>query len=287
MKRPKRHHYVSAMQQRQFTDDEGKLYFFQKDHREKGVTRSSPINIFVKSGLYTQFGKDDKKDVSFETDYLSPLESEASTIIYQIISAARSNQKPQLTPKQRASWDEFFCVQNIRSPDVIDPIIEDYPREESAVLDEFEKNIRPLTPEERSSFEDPGELAKRQHNIRATSPSWVSFHENDAMEILNKKGLLIGICRRPRKSFVIGSNPTVKLSDWDHLSDPSAEFWLPIAHDIIVTHYASYGVETLIDIEEDEKIRRINKSIYSQSSVIAGRSCALIASLAGLKKRTK
>ena len=79
MKKPKRHHYVSAMLQRQFTDDEGKLYFFQKDHREKGVIRSSPKNIFVKSDLYTQFDKDGKKNASLETDYLSPLDSAAST----------------------------------------------------------------------------------------------------------------------------------------------------------------------------------------------------------------
>ncbi len=39
MNKPKRQHYVSEMQQRHFTDDEGKLYFFRKSQREKGVLR--------------------------------------------------------------------------------------------------------------------------------------------------------------------------------------------------------------------------------------------------------
>ncbi len=55
MSQPRRQHYVSEMQQRHFTDDKGKLYFFRKSQRETGALQSIPEKIFVEKDHYTLF----------------------------------------------------------------------------------------------------------------------------------------------------------------------------------------------------------------------------------------
>ena len=102
------------------------------------------------------------------------------------------------------------------------------------------------------------------------------------LPILMKKGLGIAVVARPSEAgFVIGSNPVVKLSypGLAHLSDPSVEFWFPIAHDVAVTPIPE-GREELVEVDE-EVTSRINKDIFGQSTVIAGSSREQIKSLYG------
>jgi hypothetical protein len=65
------------------------------------------------------------------------------------------------------------------------------------------------------------------------------------------------------------------------LSDPRIEWWLPIASDVTVSIMASPPQEKLIEGPDDRHIRSLNRLVFNQSRIIAGRSKALIASLAG------
>jgi hypothetical protein len=105
------------------------------------------------------------------------------------------------------------------------------------------------------------------------------------VKVISEKGLLFAIISKPRKSFVVGSHPIVKLAQRDrsHLSDPTVELWFPLAHDIAVTPCFSRGTEKKVEIKEDHHIRHLNQTIFKQSSSIAGRSSALIASLADVR----
>ena len=95
------------------------------------------------------------------------------------------------------------------------------------------------------------------------------------LSLLKNKGLRIGIIRKDTKSFVIGSNPILKMS---HLADTSSEFWLPIAHDIAITPYGSRHTEEISELE-DQKVRSLNEKIFEQSTKIAGCSKKLLCSL--------
>ena len=62
MSKPKRHHSNAEMLQSRFTDEEGRLYFYNKRFPEKGVQRSIPKNIFVGHHLHTQHPDSGEKD---------------------------------------------------------------------------------------------------------------------------------------------------------------------------------------------------------------------------------
>ncbi|MEN3149559.1 hypothetical protein ABCW43_19845 [Neorhizobium sp. IRAMC:178] len=84
----------------------------------------------------------------------------------------------------------------------------------------------------------------------------------------------------PKKSFVLGSRPVVKLTppESNDLRDPRVELWLAIALDIMVGVGPPEQHEIIVDIS-DKNVRLINESVLVQSSQIVGRSKELIASL--------
>ena len=83
MNKPKRQHFNAEMLQRRFTDEEGRLYFYDKRFPEKGIRRSIPKNLFVEKYLYTLHLDSGEKDFSGEGK-LSRLEGEANKIIEKL-----------------------------------------------------------------------------------------------------------------------------------------------------------------------------------------------------------
>lgn len=266
------------MLQQRFTNRKGLLFFFDKRFPEKGILATKPKNLFVVGHLYTITDDKGVKDFSLER-YLATLENEANRLIERIVVAARNSLLPKLTNDEKAIWDLFFYYQLKRVPDVYDDIdiVNDFENYIQQRLAKFEKKYRPVTAEERTHMQDPLVLARMKQNAKVMA---ITYPGKEMLGILRNKGLGIAITHKPRKSFVIGSRPIVKLTypGREHLSDPSVEMWFPIARDVAVTPALPKGEEKLVAIK-DFDVRAINASIYEQSTLIAGRSEELIRSL--------
>jgi hypothetical protein len=85
----------------------------------------------------------------------------------------------------------------------------------------------------------------------------------------------------PKKAFVIGSKPVVRMTapGFTKLAPGKAELWLPIASDVAVAPGGQRGSEVLITARDHRLVRRLNQLTAAQSSIIAGCSRKLIASL--------
>ena len=83
MNKPTNQHYNAQMFQDRFTDEEGRLYFYDKRIPEKGVLQSIPKKLFVKRHLHTQHLDSGEKDFSVEEN-LSQIEGEANEIIEKL-----------------------------------------------------------------------------------------------------------------------------------------------------------------------------------------------------------
>lgn len=101
------------------------------------------------------------------------------------------------------------------------------------------------------------------------------------MSALAARGIAVALITNPNKSFVIGDYPLARMGPDGTLSHPETELWLPIAADVAVSPWGNTASEKLILIGT-EHVRTINKVIFDHSNVIAGRSEALIRSLADL-----
>ena len=270
MNLPKRHHYVPEMLQKNFIDDEAKLWTFDSRNRTKGVWRSTHENLFLEGHLYSHINADDTKDATLEA-WFSELEGEAAPIVQKIIATARRGHYPNLTKTERQIWDFFFYQQWRRVPDLFASLMtaEQHRDEVERLLNELEGQGRRLSNQERSDLLDPASLKRMHRNIRVAT---LKTGSDNVLIVIGARGLAIGRIDSSRKSFVLGSRPMVKLN-------PPVEAWLPIASDIIVGVGLYDRAEILVPFNT-KQTRNQNEASSKQSSQIVGRSKALVQSLA-------
>lgn len=280
---PKRQHYNPQMLLRRFTDNQGKLFFFDKSNPRLGVRTSRTENVFVQNHLYTIESKDGIKDTSLESAFAA-MESKANIIIEKIVTSARMGHEPSLSPEERQIFDSFFYYQWKRVPELIESnsSVSDFDNTFRRAISAFDKSIRRLSESERRDLLQPATIKRIRQTaiVRA-----VADPGSRVLNELAKKGLGIFITRKAKKSFAIGSRAIVKLTHrgLTHLSDPSVEVWLPIAFDVAICLTSGSPKERLLECSDDQHIRHLNRSIFKQSRIVAGRSYSLVASLSGCR----
>ena len=108
----------------------------------------------------------------------------------------------------------------------------------------------------------------------------------ESLRRLAEMGLIITAIYDPNDGFIIGSRPILEIRDPEQApdSDPS-DMLLPLAYEVAVQpYYFSYLSKGQVEltIASSDFIWEVNKAIMEQSTVIAGRSSELIASLVGI-----
>ena len=279
MSKPKRHHYIAQMHSKRFAAPDGILYVFDKRFPHKGVEGRTPRNLFVEGDFYTQFDDKGNKDVSVETEFLAPLEGKASPVIERIVSAARRGDPPNLSPDEKDVWVRFSYNQFVRVPEKREKYKEEILEGIRNEID-FIRQFRPFTDRELSILDDEETMERLWRNSSVQNARVTSVK---VAGVLSEKRIGVAVIRnpKPRRSFVIGSNPVVKMShpERSHLADPTVEVWLPLARDVAVTPCP--GERDKVVSANDRHIREINKSIFQQSTVVAGCSRGIIESLLG------
>lgn len=272
---PKDQHYIPRMLLKEFTDKEGNLSFYDKRHSDKGVRKRAPKNLFYERHLYTQVAEDGTQDASVETEFLAVLESQASPVIEKIISAARLGHPPNLSPVEKDIWLRFYYGLFSRVPDRLD-VASDEVRQIVLARIHFASQLRPLIDLERSVRDNP-EIMNRLLKNGSIQNLQMPLRP-EMSEFLAKMSIVVAVIEelRPDRSFIIGSNPVVKMShpERPHLSDLDLEVWLPLASDVAV--FPSPWESDKVILANDRNIRAINKGIFQQSTVIAGCSRELI-----------
>ncbi|UES46523.1 DUF4238 domain-containing protein [Roseibium aggregatum] len=281
--RPKHHHYVPQMLLRRFTDEDGKLHVFDKRRAENGVFCTNPKNVFQERDLNTLENRDGSKDYTLEQDY-SELESLVTPIVDKLIDFALGNGALRLSSDERATWDEFFSRQYSRAPDAYNRlgVIDDFDCQWGDAIEEFEQEFAPLSPEVKARLRDPSQLERRlQHvKVKARSTSLTGV-----LEVLGKKGLMVGVIHDARKSFVIGDHPQIRMGQTGHLVAPSTELWMPISHNVAVTPWGDAGFLAKTRVKQSD-VRKLNEQIFRNSNLIASRSPTLIRSIAKLRNNS-
>ena len=274
---PKRHHYVPRILLDRFADGSGIFHVYDKRFPEKGIQTRTSQNLFVEGQLYTQVDADGAKDVSVETGFLSVLEGKASPVIEKMICAAKRGRPINLTPEEKNIWINFFYCQYARVPETTRNIKEQVRQELDKDI-ELLSHFRTFSDTELAFLENEETMERilknaSISNLRETDP--------EVYEILSEKRICVAVARnsKPKRSFVIGSNPVLKLSHPGraHLSDPTAEVWLPLAPDVIVSP-CSGETDRVISLRNSH-IESLNRSAFKQCDVIAGCSRELIESL--------
>ena len=269
MSYPKRHHYVPCMLSSRFANQSGKLFFFDKDRADRGVQVTTPKNLLLENHLYTTVDSSGNKNVEVE-ELLAKLEGQVSEVIDKIVDAARQQKTPDLTHAEKEAWCQYFYLQWRRVPEVRDQVLS------KVVPEELKMQLSKYF----------GSIEEVNRNIKNV---WVESLPNSSKNVLSvllNKGLGVVVVQNLEHSFIVGSHPMVKFSHPGraHLSDPSVEYWLPLASDVAVS--PSGGRTDRLVVVDQSVVQAINRYISKQSTVIAGCSRKLIWSIAGVDTQT-
>eukprot|EP00752_Nemacystus_decipiens_P001124 g1124.t1 len=227
MNEPKRHHFVPQLLQRRFAADDGRLFVFDRDRPEEGVTQRTPGNTFVRRHFYSTKREDGRKDPELEKR-LSELEGMADTVIRKVEAAADRGSAPGLTADEKAAWDLFFYVQWKRTPDSLEKTgaLAAFEGAVEKSIARYERDLGPLSDDERARLADPETMARIRHNAIVKC---VGTGSAEVLSALAGKGLAILRIEDDRRSFILGSNTVAKLTypGRAHITDPSVEKWFP------------------------------------------------------------
>jgi Protein of unknown function (DUF4238) len=275
----RRHHYVPEMIQGRFTDASGHIFLFDKRHPESGVFGTAPKNAFVERDLNTIIASDGSRDVGLEYWY-SELESEAAPVIEKIVKRASQLLLPRLTVDERSIWDNFVYHQQKRAPDVFERLglISRFAADLEHRIAEFEREVRPLTVEEKTEIYSP-EAAHRM--IQTASVKARGSGSEAVIEAYSARGIVVAVIPEAfdnTKRFVLGDHPLARMGHGE-LRNQTTELWMPIAPNIAVSPWGRPMTEEL-QILTKQGVLKINRVIASQSNVIGGQSKQLIELLA-------
>ncbi|MDP8245886.1 MAG: DUF4238 domain-containing protein [Candidatus Hinthialibacter antarcticus] len=272
---PKKHHYIPKFILDNFTDKNGYIHF-SKTGISKSVEKSKPQNFFIQNHLYSSINESNEKDTSFEIE-LSKIESEVSPVIRKIITSTRKKNLPNLYEDEKNKWDYFFYYQIKRVPEFYSKIVDNFEKYLDYAIDTFEQTERPLEEYEKELIQD--EEVKKRLKKNSTIVA-LGRNEKKVLDILNKRGLAILYIQKQNQSFIMGSNPAIRIPNHGktRLDDDGVELWLPISFDIAISPSFTNPPE-ILQIAEMEEIRHINELSFKQSSIIAGKSPKLIQSL--------
>ncbi|WP_341911466.1 DUF4238 domain-containing protein [Ferrovibrio terrae] len=279
MNNPKLHHFFAQSLQDRFANSDGALFAYDKRFPQKGIWETTSKNIFAETHLYS-ITKDGEKDPSLERDVFSPLDRKANDLVEKIVTAARVNKRPILSPNEKKLWNEFLYYQWKRVPDRLrtSAALTDLKNYIPGLISEYEKKNIHVSDEKKKRFEDPKYLKELANSARAIAAATKPSEEIES--ILERKGIVIALIKKGTKSFIIGSQPVVRFSNSGnmHLSDPGVELWLPVSRDVAISPAYRKGEEVLIEVT-DAQVRHINLTIFKQSTTIAARSAYLISSI--------
>ena len=268
-KKKRRNHFVPRVLLKNFTDKDGKLYFFDRRFEEKRILKTTPDSLYQERDLYVVRDEGGNRDDSAE-DRFAEFERKAALVFDRIITAVRDAKDPALSSSERETLDRYIYFQWARVPDTSGYVLGHTLKKMS--LEDPE--IGDLSPEELAEF-------GKGVNVESLIGDITEPRER-ILSVLRNKSLAFVVIRRKNKSFVIGSRPVLQVfpDPSDSVPRTFTAMWLPLAYDVAVAYGEGEG--GVMEFTEDRELRRFNEDVFRQSQTIAGRSDKLIASLAGV-----
>jgi hypothetical protein len=265
-------HFVPVWMLNNFKDNKEKFYLYDKSKPESGIKHRNPENVFAQNNLYVQIDNRGKRDHSLESVHYNALDNDAKFVADKIIVSVRKQKLPNLSQRERQTWNRFVYQQFKRTPDSLIriPELQNPKPHIEARIQVFEDTYgRSITPAERGRLESPNFMQS------VLVPSLQ--HESDnVLRNLENRGLIFGRITKNNKSFVVGSDPVVHGSR-DHTGF-QLDILLPVAFDVVVALVSSASGESLF-VPDDSYVRRLNRATFDKSTMIGSCSEALLKSL--------
>ena len=206
MSQPKRHHTVPRLMLKNFTNQRGKLWCFNKDIGK--CYEASPQDVSVVKHFYSAILEDGSRDAFAEKKLATGIEAEAAPIISKVIDRTRTGQELDISSEERFTLTRFLLIQNART----------IAASEITNCDELLDLAIQVTEMQGHSFteEEREQLNNRTIRDRIMKNGWVNhlsdghFDDMESMDILMRKNIGVMFINKRYKSFIIGDYPVIR-----------------------------------------------------------------------------
>lgn len=277
----KNHHYVPEAISQNFCI-RGKTTLYMSRSYKHGEIRERNISSIFKRRHYNSYTREDgSKDDSLERFFGKEFDDYIPKWIEKF-SLVLSGERVALfdNDHDRRRFIQFFYNHHRRSPDFMDPIVEQTVGEtfHDNFIDEFEDKYRSLTDDERRRLMDPEFQMLVAGNSRVSSINKQTVH---ILETMAELTVVIATPARKNQHFIVASNPVVRFEDriWQPLGEPGVELWTTLTPKIAVG-LARIGNRNCVLSLPDLATRKLNLQLAKRSASIAGTSKKLLHSLA-------
>lgn len=259
---------------RHFADHDGQLWFWRREFHKDDVRKAKTQNLFVEKDLYTFTAADGTKEVELE-NFFSSLEEAGAKIIRELAEIVRSNEIPKLDDSAWQFWEQFFYYHLKRTPGAIAYFAEQMNLDE--MIDDTLQKVKAVRVETGGDADELGLRDKILHNAIVTAQG--APPSKDVLSAFEAIGLAIYKVSDPAKSFIVGDVPgamakfRLQSGQW---SNPT--LFLPLTWDIAVGQLQGGKKVEIVNVDGIQT-RHMNIATAARSTVIAGRSRALIGSL--------
>lgn len=275
MSRPKKHHIVPQLLLRNFTDEAGKFYIYNKFEPKPVIRQSIPKNEFIFNQFYSTYDSAGNRDASFEQFQGEYIEGSAGPVIKKLVE----RNDYTLNTQEKDFFYNFILNLWQRSPDSnlnVNSIPSGY---EDAII-EASKQAPFHVPDEhiKKMLYDPRTKAEMIQRIKVNV---LQIKPEGPLNFLATKGMCISKIKKSNKSFIVGSSIFAREANINGDTDlriSGVKLWLPLSPKIA---YTPLGMLDEISIIEPTnlQIRLINQQIYNNSRIVASASKRLLESL--------
>ena len=256
------------------------MTLYASKNRNNGRVEQRNIGTIFTRRHYNSYTKaDGTKDDTVERFFAYELDNFIPEWLSVFEASLKSGKIEFSSSASRRRFVQFFYNHMKRSPDFIEPIVEEASLE--TFREDFEKDLieefGELTEYDLEKLHDPSFREavlsnSRVHNFGAQAEK--------ILETLNSLKLVVATPQRNNKAFICGANPVARFEDYpfQKLGEKGVELWATLTPKIAVG-FANNDASHKVIAVEDKVVRKMNLTLAKQSSSIAGNSQKLLESL--------
>ncbi len=275
-----KHHYVAKAILRNFCVSGKSLYYASKLSTSKVPERRNIDSIFRRMHFNSFERKDGSKDDTIEKFFAYELDNYIPDWVSIFQRVPHTGKLTFPTQDLRYRFIQFFYNHKKRSPDFIDPLVQEVANETftANLAREFEATYRSLTNDEKRLLNDEGFRARAIRNSRVSNFGRQSIK---ILSRLEKMKIVVGTPKRANKQFIVSSNPVARFEDCpeQELGELGVEEWTTFAPNIAVGFVSDHSAPDCV-LFDDANVRKLNRALTKNSQAIASKSQLLIQSLA-------
>jgi len=279
----KKHHYVPKVILKRFYHSGSSLYYCERNTPRKGVQNRNIESVFRRTNYNSLEYDDGSKDDRLEKFFAHKLDNfipEWTGVFERALKSGRV-EFPSLQSRHR--FIQFFYCHAKRTPDFLDPLVQDVANETFSEkgIAELETRLRRLSISEQMLVRSPDFQNRTLRNARVEN---LSRQSEEVLSRLMGMKVIVASPARRNQSFLVGSKPVVRFEDYpfQELGEEGVEMWTTFAPNLAVEFVAGPTPSDCM-LLDSKMVRQLNTTLAKNSRAIASHSRELLTSISKAK----